>query len=100
MKYVLVAALNRLFNAFLPPQAINEMTDDDIIESNRRAVLNGQIPKEQAEKLVIYKVGTFDDSIGVIEPIEPQLLCNLASFLPRKVQVAEEVKKDVNAEIQ
>ena len=96
MKYVLVAAYNNLYNAFMPPQPINEMTDEDIIESNRRAVLAGKIPAEEAKKLTIVKIGYFDDKTGAVTVIQPEELCTLASFLPREQkQVVQEVKEDV-----
>ena len=41
MKYVLLACLDTRLEAYMPPQAVNDMLDEDIIESNRRAVING-----------------------------------------------------------
>lgn len=94
MRYVLIAAFNTTFSAFMPPQALNDMLDEDIVESNRRAVLNGQIPEQQAKKLIVYRVGFFDDDSGNIEVCEPVKLCALKDFLPRKATVVEEVKVD------
>ena len=94
MRYKLVAAFNRKIGAFMPVQAINDMLDEDIIESNRRAVLNGQIPVEQAEKLSVHLVGEFDDTTGVVTSYDPKFLCDLASFITKQKVVAEEVKTD------
>lgn len=92
MKYKLVAAFNRRIGCFMPVQAINDMLDEDIIESNRRAVLNGTIPEEQAIKLTVHRVGEFDDTTGQITACSPVLLCDLASFIPRKDKTEEVVK--------
>ena len=92
MKYVIVAAFNSLFGCFMPPQAINEMTDDDLVESNRRAVLSGKIPPKEAEKLSLVKIGTFDDATGELTPIKPINLCHLGSFIPRETK--KEVTED------
>lgn len=91
MKYVILACLDTRLDAFMPPQAVNDMLDEDIIESNRRAVLNGSIPAEKAERLIVYKIGTFDDTTGDIKPAK-QKLCNLRDFVPRKTEVVEEAK--------
>lgn len=91
MKYKLIAAFDRRINAFMPVQAINDMLDEDIVESNRRAVLGGQIPEAKAQVLTVFRVGEFDDSTGVITTCSPVALCNLASFIPKKEVVAEDV---------
>ena len=65
------------------------MLDEDIIESNRRAVVSGTIPAEKAQRLILFKVGTFDDKTGKLEP-EFVKLAVLASFLPRKEVKMEE----------
>lgn len=91
MKYKLISAFDRRINAFMPVQAINDMLDEDIIESNRRAVLGGQIPEAKAQVLTIFRVGEFDDSTGLITTCSPVSLCNLASFIPNKQIVAEEL---------
>ena len=94
MRYVLIAAFNTTFDAFMPPQALNDLLDEDIVESNRRAVLNGTIPEQQAKKLIVFRIGHFDDESGKIVPCEPVKLCVLKDFLPRKETVVEEVKVD------
>lgn len=93
MKYVILACLNTRIEAFMPPQAVNDMLDEDIIESNRRAVLSGTIPADKAKNLIVYKVGTFDDTTGKMETFaEPVKLVNLRDFVPRKETVVEEAK--------
>lgn len=88
MKYVLLACLDTRLEAYMPPQAVNDMLDEDIIESNRRAVINGSIPAEKAKRLIVFKIGTFDDVTGKVESCLVRL-CNLRDFVPR-----EEPKKE------
>lgn len=90
MKYKIIACFDTNIEAFMPPQAVNDMLDEDIIESNRRAVVNKTIPAEKAEKLILFKIGSFDDKTGKLEP-SFEKLCNLASFVKKPV---EEVKND------
>lgn len=92
MKYVLLACLDTRLEAFMPPQAVNDMLDEDIIESNRRAVINGSIPADKAERLIVFKIGSFDDVSGKVEPCMERL-CNLRDFVPRK-ELVKEVPND------
>lgn len=94
MKYKLIGCFDVLVEAFMPLQCVNDMLDEDIIESNRRAVVNGTIPADKARRLIVFKFGTFDDKTGKFEIINPVKLCNLASYLPRNETVTEEVKTD------
>lgn len=88
MKYVLVSAFDALVEASMPLQCLPEMSDEDIIESHRRAVLQKQIPADKAENLVIFKYGTFNDKTGEIELLDkPEKLVALSQFLPRKFEV-------------
>lgn len=94
MKYVLLGAFNNYLNVFMPLQCVNEMTDDDIKESHRRAVLQGKVP-EHPEHIIVFKFGTFEDSTGeAIILDKPVKICALAEFLPRKVNT--EVQENVN----
>lgn len=76
MKYKLIGCFDTVVEAFMPLQCVNDMLDEDIVESNRRAVLNGTIPADKAKKLVVFKFGTYDDKTGQIEVIEPVKLCS------------------------
>lgn len=96
MKYVLVSAFDALLERSMPLQCIAPMTDDDIVESHRRAVLTKQIPADKAENLVIFKYGTFDDATGELDILDkPVKLVALAQFLPRKTHVKEEVSDGI-----
>lgn len=96
MKYKIVVAFDTFLERFMPPQAINDMLDEDIIESNRRAVLNGSIPADKAKNLVIFKLANFDDVSGELTKLDkPVKLCDLAKFLPREKLITE-VKTNVN----
>lgn len=88
MKYKIIACFDTLLEAFMPPQAVNDMLDEDIIESNRRAVIQGTIPADKAERLILFRIGSFDDKTGVLE-VSKEKLCCLASFLPRKTETTE-----------
>lgn len=96
MKYVLLSGFDALLERSMPLQCVQPMTDEDIIESHRRAVLTKSIPADKAENIVIFKYGTFDDVTGSIELLDkPVKLCALSQFLPRNIQVKpDEVVKD------
>lgn len=95
MKYVLISAFDALLERSMPLQAIQPLEDEDIVESHRRAVLNGSFKPQQVENLVIFKYGTFDDVTGEIDLLDkPLKLCALSQFLPRKESVSAEVTKD------
>lgn len=96
MKYVLISAFDALLERSMPLQAIQPLEDEDIIESHRRAVLNGSFKPVQVENLVIFKYGTFDDITGEIDLLpKPVKLCALSQFLPRKVD--KSVEETTNA---
>ena len=81
MKYVIISAFDAVQEASMPLQCIQDMLDEDIIESHRRAVLMKKIPAEIGVNLVIFKYGTFDDKTGVIDLLDyPVKLCALAPF--------------------
>lgn len=96
MKLTLISAFDALLERSMPLQCIQPMTDEDIIESHRRAVIGGSFKPIQIENLVIFKYGTFDDVTGKIDLLDkPVKLCALNSFLPRKEKVVE-VKDNAN----
>ena len=86
MIYKLVAAFDKQLKVYMPLQSINDIPEEDIIESNRRGVLQGKIPAPLANQLDIYLLGTFDDKTGFFDLLsEPKFLVSLADFLPKKV---------------
>ena len=90
MIYKIIAAFDKQIKAFMPLQCVNDMPDEDIVESNRRGVIQGKIPAALAANLDIYQLGSFDDKTGLFEPLkEPYLLVSLADFLPKKVEPAQ-----------
>lgn len=96
MKYIIIGAFDALTECACPIQCVQEMPDEDIVESHRRAVLQGKIPATVGVNLVIYKYGTMDDKTGKIELEDnPVKLCSLGQFY-RKT----EVKTDACNEIQ
>lgn len=100
MKYVLLSAFDALLERSMPLQCVQPMTDEDIIESHRRAVLGGSFKQPQIENLVIFKYGYFDDIDGTIEILDkPVKLCALSQFLPRIVDKPVEVQKMPNNEV-
>ena len=95
MKYVLISAFDALIERSMPIQCMQDVPDEDIIESNRRAVLMKKIPEELAINLVLFKYGTFDDVTGEFDLLEtPKKLVALADFLPKKAVKSEEVVTD------
>ena len=42
MIYKIIAAFDKQIKAFMPLQCVNDMPDEDIVESNRRGVIQGQ----------------------------------------------------------
>lgn len=97
MKYVLVSAFDALLERSMPLQCVQPMTDEDLTESHRRAVLTGAIPANKAENLVLFKYGTFDDVNGEVELLsQPIKLCALSQFLPNQKVIAAEAIKNAN----
>ena len=91
MKYKIIAAFDKQLGVFMPIQSVNDMPDEDIIESNRRGVVQGKIPAPLAAQLIIFKLGTFDDTTGNFDLLDhPIELVSLADFLPKKVKPAGE----------
>ena len=89
MTYKVIAAFDKQIQAFMPLQCVNDMPDEDIIESNRRGVLQGKIPAALAINLDIVKIGEFDDKTGELNIYPDKIvLVSLADFLPKKVEPA------------
>ena len=94
MKYIVIGVFDALLEAAMPVQCIQPMTDEDIIESHRRAVKLGKIPAEMAVNYVLFKYGEFDDKTGEFDLLDkPLKLVALADFVPKKV---EATKNDSN----
>lgn len=76
---------------FSPVNCVPDITEDDIIENNRRAVLEGKIPTNLAVNLDLYYYGTFDDKSGHFNFFdEPKFLVSLADFVPASVKAKME----------
>lgn len=96
MIYKIIGVFDALIERAMPLQCVNDMPDEDIIESHRRAIITKKIPVDLAINYVLYKYGTFDDETGVVVlEKNPVKLVSLADFCPKKVN--KEVSEDVNA---
>lgn len=85
MIYKIIGVFDALIERAMPLQCVNDMTDEDIIESHRRAILMKKIPEDLAVNYVLYKYGTFNDENGDIKlESQPVKLVALADFIPKK----------------
>ena len=91
MKYKIIGVFDRRLRIYYPFQCTNDVEDEDLIESHRRAVLTGKMTPDLVEFGELYYFGKFDDETGeTFVEAKPKYLVSFADFLPRK----EEVKKD------
>lgn len=96
MIYKIIGVFDALIERAMPLQCVNDMPDEDIVESHRRAIITKKIPVDLAINYVLYKYGTFDDETGdILLESKPVKLVALADFCPKKV--VKEVSEDVNA---
>lgn len=98
MIYKIIGVFDALIERALPIQCVNDMTDEDIIESHRRAIVTKKIPEDLAVNYVLFKYGTFNDETGdILLEKKPVKLVSLADFIPKKV-VKQEVEANVTSE--
>lgn len=80
---------------FYAPMVVANDDNEAMIESVRRMVGNGLIPKTFME-CDLYCLGTFDDKLGKLSPIDPEFIVRLSDFA-HLVPTEVEVKQDVAA---
>lgn len=95
MTYKIIGVFDRRLRIFYPFQCTNDVENEDLIESHRRAVLTGKMGADLIEFGELYYFGKFDDKFGKADFLaEPEFMVSFADFLPKK---KEEVKDDGNS---
>ncbi len=85
MRFKLIGCKIVSSERFTQINCVPDITEEDIIEENRRAVIEGKIPAVVAANSQLFYYGKFDDVNGSFDlEAEPKLLCNLADFVPGK----------------
>lgn len=80
MTMLLLSYYDKKLGVYSAPTTIQDKDDDVIIEETRRMCANPQMPKIYFE-YDLYKVGSFDDKVGVIEKLDkPVFLVSLSDF--------------------
>lgn len=91
MIYILIGVRDKALGASMPIQCVNNISDEDIIESHRRAIIMKKLPQEAAVNYELMKYGTFEDKTGKITLLdEPVLLADLAKFCSIKQTIVHE----------
>ena len=93
MKTTLLSYFDKKLGIYTAPIAIDQQEDNVLIEKMRRMCANPNLPRIYFE-YDVYRVGTFDDKVGMVESIQPVYLCSLSDF-KHLAAVEESEKEDV-----
>lgn len=93
MRYMVYALQNAYLGAFDLP-VVHQLSPEDMIESYRRLVV--QDPERCYQSYVHEKtlcvIGEFDDITGIITPVEPKKIKELAGLFPAGFIAGKEAK--------
>lgn len=80
----LISLRNKKVGFWLPPVVNSARTDEDLIESYRRALAAGVKDGSHPEELEVYRVASFDDKTGEMNVCpKPIFIVSLDQLMPK-----------------
>lgn len=81
----LISLRNKKVGFWMPPVVNQARTDEDLIESYRRALASGVNVGNHPEEFEVYHVASFDDKTGEMNVcLKPIFIVSLDQLMPKK----------------